>query len=219
MPGEVVKKAIVVNLVAAMGVLVVDRIQGGFIEKDFKANVDVMMSTLEKSGLTQVGGTSLEEAGNLFNNAIETMLIVMPATVVIWSIIITFIEYKICYSIGKNKRGYGKLQEIVPIKDFTLKREFFSAMLIIFILSIIGSFTLGEVGGTVYINVSLLIRFVFALQGMAVVVTFLMAKRSPGAVAIIAGIVIYILPFGSMVLTLLGIAESIVGLRRRIKVI
>ncbi len=218
MPGEIIKKSIVVNLIAAMVVLVVDKIQGGFIEKDFKANVDKMMETLAEGGISQVSGVSLEELGTLFNSSIETMLVVMPATIIIWTIVISFVEYKICYAVGKKKRGYGKLQEIVPIQDFTLKREFFTAILIIFIVSLIASLVLGEVGTTIYINVSLLIRFLFALQGIAVVITFLTAKRTPVALAVTISIIIYLLPFGSMLLTLLGIAEAIVGLRRRIQI-
>ncbi len=209
-------RAVVTNLVVVTGIFIVDRIRGGLIAEDLRNSIDEMIGAFDAAGAENIGGISLDQLSESFNQMVEMVMLVMPASLIIWTVVIAFVEYKISFKICTRQGKNPSVQDIVAIKDFTLQRDFFIGMVVIFILSLVLNLTFGDFGSMVYLNVSMVMQFFFSIQGLAVVVTFLTAKRVPSPLGIFLGILIYFLPYGSAILMILGILEVFLKLRRRI---
>ncbi len=188
----------------------------GEIEKDFKESVDYVIDTISANDMEQISGISINDMSLFLNESIEFFLLVLPATIIVWTVVISFIEYKICHKIYTRKDENTNLQNITDLKDYTLNREFATAMMIIFVVSLIMNFTIEDLGQVIYVNVSIVFRFFLSVQGIAVVVTFFRAKKVKNSLAVTIGIIIYFVPYGGFILMLLGIGEIVLGIRKRI---
>ncbi len=214
-PDSLYKRAVISTLIAITVVLIGDTVMGGLLQQEINTSIELLKEVFEQVNLESAGinaedfGATLDALGNSF-------ILSIPSYTIIWSLIIAFVAYKICYKIFTRKGNNKNLINMTYFKDITLKREFFSGVLIIFVLSIIASFVLGSTGQIIYGNVSTVVEFLFIVQGMAVIVYFLTAKRVPNALAVAIAVFIYFLPFASLVLMILGVVEAIFGVRRRI---
>ena len=216
-PGKNIMIAVVTNLIVSTGILAMNKINGGVIESDLQKVAEFVSENANSTGVIEGANISTEAFLASFEITTNTMLTVLPASVIMWTIIISFIAYKILYKIYTLNGKNGDLRNITEIKNFTLPREFFVGMLVIFLLAFFSSMMFESMGSEIYVNVSLILQFLFAVQGIAVVVTFLNSKRIPNAVSILLCIIIYSLPYGNFVLNLIGVIEILFGLRRRMK--
>ena len=80
----------------------------------------------------------------------------------------------------------------------------------------IGPYTNPDFGQVVYFNVTLLVEFIFALQGIGIILLWTHLRKIPKVVPIMVIVVLWLTPIGKTILFLLGLADLFFGLRKRI---
>lgn len=164
---------------------------------------------------TQAGMELSEENIKLIEDQMIALLDLIPAILVIISMIYSFIAQWLTHKV-LNKWDQTKF--VFPqFRSFRLPRLILWLYLLTIIISWFSFDVASAFGMTIY-NISLVIGFLFSIQGLSVIIFYLMKKRKSKALSIILiAIIIIFLPIGMYLTRILGIIDAGFHLRKTIK--
>lgn len=178
-------------------------------EELFTQGLAMQQDMFKEMGMTNY---QILENMNLLEMGYEYMMITLPSIMAILSLFISYFNYLLT-SIILRGSGYEVVRPL-RFSRFKLPNNIILGTGIMFLTGII----MGKLGipyhNALLANISLLVGFVFLLQGLSLV-DFLLIKRKikPIIRIIILGISTLIIPMGSM-LVLLGMLDSIFDMRK-----
>ena len=159
------------------------------------------------------GDLDPEELQMVADAAKSMMIRSLPGYIIIWSCILAYVNYNIISKFLVKLRK--DVPTLPPFRDFTLPRNSLFGFLVIFFLS----FLAGNIGiidsGLMMLNVEILLRFVFSIQGLAVLFYIGKVKKIPAIIPFIVAVVLIISGAGNTVLFVLGMAEVVFEIRKR----
>lgn len=170
---------------------------------------------LSSDMMKQLGFTmNVEESKELFEQAINQMITLIPVGTVFTSLIIAFIAQWISYRV--ISRLENKKMRFIPFRYL----QFPIAMIWIYFIAIIMSYFIQDVNssfGIVMNNVLTLVGLLLCLQGLSFLFYYVYAKKQSNALPIIVIILTILFPFLLLYLVrILGIIDLGFGLRKRI---
>ena len=140
------------------------------------------------------------------------MLITLPSILVITSLIISFLNYLVSTVISR-KMGYGVLS-LPRLSKFKLPDNIIMGTAIMFLSAIVMGWLDIPYHNALLLNISLLVGFIFFLQGLAVIDFLLIkAKMRIGFRIIILLMNIVIVPMGG-ILFFIGTFDSVFDIRK-----
>jgi len=142
----------------------------------------------------------------------NTILTLIPSSLIFGSIASACINY-IVVGIILKRMGF-KFKQLGKFSGFSLPRNIMMGLLVIITLSY-GASRLNIVNGeTLFLNVFYLFQVAFLLQGLAVIVFFMEKFGLPKIFRAMVCILFMFLPTFSIMAVIMGIADSIINIRR-----
>lgn len=170
--------------------------------------------TIQTDRFKEIGMTNTQIFENieLLEAAYEYMLITLPSILVITSLIISFLNYLVSTVISR-KMGYGVLS-LPRLSKFKLPDNIIMGTAIMFLSAIVMGWLDIPYHNALLLNISLLVGFIFFLQGLAVIDFLLIkAKMRIGFRIIILLMNIVIVPMGG-ILFFIGTFDSVFDIRK-----
>ena len=190
----------------------VDAGGGGFIallEEGFKQLLSAQLEMIEDMDLTSY---QFLEAKELLENAYKYLLLIIPAILLIMSLVVSYLNCLLS-SIGLKKMGIGIIN-IPKFSRFRLPNNVIPGIIVMFL----GVYIMNKLEmpyyETVLINLVVLVGFMFIIQGLSVVDYFFIKIR----IFPLIRVILYLLfLFNSPIVTvisILGFIDTIFDLRR-----
>lgn len=190
----------------------VDAGGGGFIallEEGFKQLLSAQLEMIEDMDLTSY---QFLEAKELLENAYKYLLLIIPAILLIMSLVVSYLNCLLA-SIGLKKMGIGIIN-IPKFSRFRLPNNVIPGIIVMFL----GVYIMNKLEmpyyETVLINLVVLVGFMFIIQGLSVVDYFFIKIR----IFPLIRVILYLLfLFNSPIVTvisILGFIDTIFDLRR-----
>lgn len=184
-----------------------------FIEasgKIIKMSFDNQLEALKEAGLK---GDELETFQGLYESVYETLTITMPSMFMIFSLVISYLNYLITTVVLRKENYDLKYRPI--FSEFKLPKNIFLGTLIM----LIGSYILLKLdilkARAVYENIIVIVNFLFTLQGLALIY-FKLKESSLNKVirVFIFVLTIFLLSLFGRLVSMLGILDSIFDFRK-----
>ena len=184
------------------------------IEAELNTLIDESFEMTEKI-MEQAGNEGqLEEQMTLVKEQMQSVTLLIPASIVISSIftsfITTFLAYKVMNRVGKEKYYFA------PFKNFNLPMSVFWLYFIVIIFSFFNQDT--TTLGIITLNSMFILTTLMVLQGYSFIFFYADLKTWPKAIPIIIIIISILIPLIMMlVIRLLGIIDLGFGLKKRLE--
>lgn len=183
------------------------------INASLTESISIQMNIIKDIGLTNYEMTQIKE---LLKTTVEYMIIIIPATLIISSVFVSYINYWVATAV--LTRLGQKAVNIPRFINFRLPSNIILGAVVLFLASSIVRYFKIFYYETIFINTIILIFFVFLVQGLAVIV-YLMNKARMNKIT--KGILIFFIvinvPF-SLIISLLGILDVMVDFRKLKKI-
>ena len=166
-----------------------------------------------KDMYTQMGIQD-ETINNMLNSGslVKAMKMLIPSVVILSSLIVSFIIYKLTYKVFK-KINNCSIPDTKPISEWFLSRGLTTVLLVLIIISYIASFKLGESGNIYVFNSFIVFSFAYIIQAIALLSFYCDKIHMAKAIKIILLILLIFSPF-SYFLVFLGMIDYIVDFRK-----
>lgn len=176
-------------------------------------NMKLQLNALKEMKLSSQEFSMLKE---VLMATVEYVIIIVPASLIISSIFIVYINYWMATAILK-RLGY-KTVEVPRFMYFNLPSNIIMGSMVIIIAALIVRYMKLFYYETIFINTLIIIFFVFLMQGLSVVI-FLMNKRNMHKItkAILIFLIIINVPL-SLIITFIGLLDVILDFRKLKKV-
>lgn len=174
-----------------------------------KDTVALQMEIIKDMGFSSYEQSQIKE---LLKNTVDYMIIVIPATIIISSAFISYINYWVATAI---LRRLGHKTIIIPrFMDFRLPSNIILGVAVIFIASYTLKFLKLLYYETIFINVVILAFVVFFIQGLAVILYYMnKGKMNKVTRGILVILILISFPF-SLIVSLLGLLDTIINFRK-----
>ncbi len=183
------------------------------INASLTESIRLQMDMIKDVGLTNYEMTQIKE---LLKTTVEYMIIIIPATIIITSVFVAYINYWV--STAVLARLGHKTVNIPRFVNFRLPSNIILGTVVLFVASYIVRHFKIFYYDTIFINIIILIFFVFFIQGLAVIM-FLMNKAKMNKIT--KGILIFLIvinvPF-SFIISFLGLLDVVIDFRKEKKV-
>ncbi|RKD32084.1 YybS family protein [Thermohalobacter berrensis] len=179
------------------------------IDTSFSKSIDEQVKLFKEMDLSNY---EISQMKNIIKRTVDYMIALIPATLIITSMFVTYINFWTTSSISR-RLGYKKIN-IPKLKHFRLPNNIILGSAVIFLaIWIIRYFKLFY-HETIFINVIILLIFLFYMQGLGVIVYLLDKKRFGRGVKIILIILsLLYVPIG-LVIAFVGFLDSIFNFRK-----
>ncbi len=217
-PYRVVVEGAIAGVAGALFVMILASAAGESIAAVFQESIRYIAQTLAGDpNIAQLLGDELtmSERVEILTRIYGQAADLLPSTIGIFSAVGAYIEYLILSRIIKPE-GTGAVR-MSPFREFSLPGNFIIVWAGLFLLSWILTTIKSLPGDALYANINALFDFVFSLQGMSVIFMFCYKKRAPKAIAVIIILFLLFSGFGNLVLVILGFADIIFRLKKRIR--
>lgn len=212
------------TLYGALGCLIIvamSSLLGNGIGSQITQNIDLMSGMLaenaEYAQIFGLDGMSSSEITDFYRQMYSQMAMMLPAVFIIWSGIISYTECAVSSRIIRRKNPEAK--GIAPIREFSISRAGLIGWVVIslaaWLLNYADLFSFAE---TVNVNIYLLFRAVFALQGISLIAYIFHMRGWPKVLCVILILILMVSGIGSTVLYVAGIADALVNLKSKIGV-
>ena len=195
---------IILNLIDATGI--------GFVaqlEENFK---NVMESQIEMFKDMDLTNYELAETKELLENAYRYILLIIPSTMLIFSIIVSYLNY-LASAVGLNRLGV-KITNIPRFAKFSLPRNAIGGVLVMFLTIFIADKLGFGYSETINLNLVALVGFMLFIQGLSVI-EHLLKKRN---VFLIFRIILYVLflftAFMLTIIPIVGVLDLVFDFRK-----
>lgn len=171
--------------------------------------------TMTEAIIDQTGTTGqVEEQMNLLKEQMQSVTLLIPASITIMSIFISlitsFVSFKIMNRINKEKLYF------IPFKELNLPTSIFWLYFVVIIISFFNLDTSTNIG-VIALNSMVILTTLMIIQGYSFVFFYADFKKWPKAIPIIIIIISILIPLIMMlVIRLLGIIDIGFGLKKRI---
>ena len=183
------------------------------INASLTESISIQMNMIKDMGLTSY---EIDQIKELLKTTVEYMIIVIPATLIISSVFISYINYWVATAV--LTRLGQKAVNIPRFINFRLPSNIILGAVVLFLASSIVKYFKIFYYDTIFINIIILIFFVFFVQGLAVII-FLMNKARMSKIT--KGILIFFIlinvPF-SIIVSFLGLLDVVIDFRKLKKV-
>lgn len=218
-PYHGVLRGVFASIVAIMIIFVLMKVQTGMGMADIvdKAFHDMMKVQDPEQFLKTFGVNNIteEEFVESLEQMIRTMRMMIPASIIVWSLIIAYVEYSILTKIV-SKCGI-QAYALPPFRLLTLPKSSLIGAVIIYLLAYLTGVA-GFIGTTmIMLNIQIILDFIFSVQGLAVVFYYTKLKGVPRIITILICVILFLLNIGQILFFLLGLTEVAFQLRRRFK--
>ncbi len=190
--------------------------QGLFAQ--IKTLIETMAGELAKNPMVTetLGLASAGEAEKIaaISNLYSSVFSVMPACLMLLSLVASYVEYIIITKIMSKRVEVAKMPKF---REFSWPNSAFMGVMGMYLISWLLTVTEVFTDSMVYMNMDMLFNFVFAIQGVSVVLMFCHMKRIPKAVGVVLSIVMWMTYIGKMALLIIGMFDLILGIKKRIK--
>ena len=160
------------------------------------------------------GELSGEALAKRLEEVYSSVFALMPATLMILSLVVSYVEYIIISKIMSKKKQVAMLPKF---REFSWPAGAFMGVIGMYLISWLLTMTGVFKDGMVYANMDMLFNFVFSIQGVSVVLMFCHMKRVPTAVGIVIAVLMWGVFIFRPVLMLLGMLDLIFGIKKRIR--
>lgn len=177
------------------------------LEDAFNQVINYRIEILKDTGLTK---NEILEVKDFLENQSEYILLITPSIVMVFSLVIAYLNYLLS-SLSLRKLGYG-IVSIPKFSRFKLPNNILLGTAIMFL----GAFIIKKLQlfyyETILINITVIISFLFFIQGLAVI-DYKLIKRNLKTIPriLIGGLLI--IPFGGF-LPFVGVLDTIFDLRK-----
>jgi len=213
-PTEIIVGATGVSLITTLltiniigyitGISFVDQINASFAEV-----IQMQLNMTKDMGLSSY---ELSQIRNIFRTTMEYMIIIIPATIIISSLFTAYINYWVSGAI--LKRLGHKTVPIPKFIHFRLPNNIILGTVVIFLATALTRLLKIFYYNTIFINVVILVSFVFFIQGLAVIV-YLMnrVKMNKFLKGILIFLIIINIPL-SFIISFIGVLDVIFDFRK-----
>lgn len=176
--------------------------------------IETAVNEASMTDMAVFSGMSDMELTALLSSAYNSILITLPASIIIGAVITAYIEYIVLSRILKK---HSSVRRLTAFREFSLPKNAIMGIFLMYLASWLISVSGSDFGMAVYANVSSIFDFAFTLQGISVIFMFAHMKRIPKPVAVIAIVLIWGSYIGEMLLVMLGLIDLMFGVKGRIK--
>lgn len=177
------------------------------LEDAFNQVINYRIEILKDTGLTK---NEISEVKDFLENQSEYILLITPSIVMVFSLVIAYLNYLLS-SLSLRKLGYG-IVSIPKFSRFKLPNNILLGTAIMFL----GAFIIKKLQlfyyETILINITVIISFLFFIQGLAVI-DYKLIKRNLKTIPRILIVGLLIIPFGGF-LPFVGVLDTIFDLRK-----
>ncbi len=177
------------------------------LEDAFNQVINYRIEILKDTGLTK---NEISEVKDFLENQSEYILLITPSIVMVFSLVIAYLNYLLS-SLSLRKLGYG-IVSIPKFSRFKLPNNILLGTVIMFL----GAFIIKKLQlfyyETILINITVIISFLFFIQGLAVI-DYKLIKRNLKTIPRILIVGLLIIPFGGF-LPFVGVLDTIFDLRK-----
>lgn len=174
--------------------------------------VDPSMS--EMYGMFGLNGLDSSEIQNAMENMKEIMKLSIPGTVIIWSSIFAYFNYKIIsWFLQKSGR---EVSMIPPFRNFSLPKSVMLGSAFVYICSYLAANLEIIDKSLIMFNIQMLFSFTFSMQGLAFIIYYGYMKRLPKIIVIIIAMILISTSLGKTALFILGLTDVAFDIRKRI---
>jgi uncharacterized protein YybS (DUF2232 family) len=174
-----------------------------------RKSVNMSVKMLESGGQSAQGKKMLDQ----FNTAIGMIQNLIPTLFAISSFVVVLVIQLITYPILKR---FGiKIENWKPFREIKLPRSLLWYLLVTITANFIFHPAEGTYWNTAFLNLTIILLFLMALQGYSFVMYFFHQRGMGKSVAIILVIVSLFLPFALYLVGILGIMDVGFDLRKR----
>ena len=162
-------------------------------------------------GLNKLNASELQTA---MDNMKEIMKLSIPGTIIIWSSIFAYFNYKIV-SWLLHKSG-KEVSMLPPFRNFSLPKSVMLGSVLIFVFSYFAA-NMGIIDKSlIMFNIQMVFSFIYFVQGLAVLFYSGNMKRVPKVILIIIAAAIISTAIGKTALFILGLTDVAFDIRKRI---
>lgn len=204
--GAIVSIALLIQLTSILsGVDVIQMIKSG-TEEAMKMSISIYENM-------NVDKTRIEEMVKTFDLMKEITLILIPSSVIFMGILFTHMNYLVASKVI-NRIDKEKVQVVLPLRYISLPKNIVMGSFIILLLTYAYSYLKMPNYETLVVNVFIIFRMAFVIQGLGVVSFFMHKYRVSKAFRII--IYTFILLNGSFItiLSAIGFVDAVMNIRR-----
>lgn len=189
---------------------------GAVMLKEMGLAVNNIVASPELLKVVGLEGIDKTQAASILTDAYANAINMIPSSIICWGLIFSYFDYMI---ISKIMNKQGKAVLLLPsITEFSLPRIAIYGSLLIYALSW-GAVSMNIVTeNAMLFNVQAIIIFVFAVQGLSVVIYTLSKKKMNKILRWVIYITIFSSPFGRGFLALFGFFDLIVGIRQKLEI-
>lgn len=179
------------------------------LEETFKESLSIRLEALRDMGLSSY---EILENKSLLEDAYKYMLLIAPATILLSSLIISYINYSISI-FGLKKVGINVVN-IPRFSRFRLPNNIAIGIIVMFIAAFISKQLNFDYFDTIVVNITVLMGFMFLIQGLSVIDFFLIKVKTKKFLRILLLVLtILIAPLVTVVSTI-GLIDAIFDLRK-----
>lgn len=172
---------------------------------NFRATVNKMV---ESSQITLYEAETVQKTYESILKMVPSILIVI---IILGSLFIYFAGCDIM-----KKRG-EELPKFRPFSEFTFTRRMIPGCLFIMVAGFLAGLTGIVDGNVIMLNISIIMCFMFALQGYALAMFFLSLSRYPKVICMILICLLFVSMIGTVFLFFMGVLDILIDVRGRAK--
>lgn len=217
---KVISMGTIYGAIGCLIVIAMSSVFGAGIGSIISGNVDIMSEAMAKNKeyaeLLGISDLSDAELVAFYKKLYDSVIMIIPAMLIIWSAIIAYTECAIATR-SFNKKGEARV--LAPIREFSLSKTAVLGWLVISILAWV--FVKGEVfsfAETINANIYLLFRAVFCLQGISVLAYIFHMKKWKRPLWVILTVIMLMTNVGTIILYVTGIIDALSNIKGRIGV-
>jgi len=188
---------------------------GVLILKEMDLAVQTIVVNPDLLKIVGLQGIDKAQAASILTDAYAMAINMIPSTIICWGLIFSYFDYMLISKI-MNKRGKG-ITMLPDLSQFSLPRKAIYGSLLIYVLSWLAVSLKIVSEDAMLFNVQAIVAFVFAVQGLAVVMFTLNKKKMNKILRGAIYIALFVSPFGRNFLALFGFFDLIVGMRQKLE--
>lgn len=200
-------------LIIGLSFFVTQKLSGIPIAETINKMFDQIIS-MEQSTSKLVPKNTLDQQINMIKRMKEGVILLMPSLIITTAGISVLLNYFLSVTI--LRRIGSSVDKFPPFRYFSLPRNIVWGFLIIYILAYGASYFDLVDRNVLMTNIVYIFQFVFAIQGMAVVVYYFKNKHTPKLIQMIVYIILLLTNIGGMGLFFIGMIDLFINLRRMI---
>lgn len=176
------------------------------ISKSIKTTIEMQFSIMEKTNMMPKQNITAKDMINLFQN-------IMPTFLFMYSIIASFITYYVEVFILKRTKVSN--YNFMKFSEFYLPgNAVIASILLNLLVMLLGAMNIGLYTDSIMLNIQMVFSILFLIQGLSVAIYFIKKWNGKSSWRIAIAVVLVILLSGSMILSFLGMIDSLIDFRK-----